>query len=196
MKAILNSLLIICAVYSCQSSSEQYKLRNKNEIAKAIDIVIDSVFNDTTFVKQIELAPRFSDRIADTVLHISLPYFNLLSEQDVDYIIWQKKELKDSLLSHYVPGKASMIKDNFSPNSQNMYFELGAPLFSISGDFFLIHIVIVLQENNRTKWDATVFTFEKKNGNWSLIGRYDSPLRYNITERKYKTDKYPNLPGY
>ncbi|NEW81389.1 MAG: hypothetical protein GZ094_03365, partial [Mariniphaga sp.] len=124
MKKSLTFAIIISISFSCQHTIEPKKLKSKVEIAEAIEFVVDSLLMDSTFVKELELAPMFSDRIPDSVFRVSLPHFSFLSKQDIDYIIWQQEQLKKTQLIDYLPDKRSIIKDKFIPNGRNMYFEL------------------------------------------------------------------------
>ena len=186
--------VILCT--SCQLKTEQKKLKSKEKISEAIIFIVDSVLNDSTFVKELELEPTFSDRIKDSIFYRSLPYFNFLSKNDIDFIVWQQKQLKKLPTSDFTSVYNKYIKHNFVPNGRNMYFELSPPLFSLSGDFFMIHIVVVCQVNKESKWDASIIMCEKKSGYWHVLEEYASPLKYKQPGYFQKHDRYPFLPGF
>jgi len=186
--------VILCA--SCQKKVEQKKLKSKDAISKAIVFIVDSVLNDSTFVKELELAPLFSDRIKDFVFYRSLSYFKFLSKNDIDYIVWQQKQLKKLPITDFTPAYHKYIKDKFVPNGRNMYFELSPPLFSISGDFFLIHYVVVMRVKKELQWDAVVVMCQKESGYWHIMEKFASPLHYKQPGYYEKTERFPLLPGY
>ena len=181
--------------FSCHKKIEQNKLKSKETTSEAIKFIVDTVLNDSTFVKELELAPLLSDRIKDSVFYRSLPYFNFLSKNDIDYIVWQQKQLKKLPISNFTSAYNKYIKDKFVPNGRNMYFELGPPLFSLSSDFFMIHCVIVGQEKNEPIWDAVIVMCQKKNGYWHVMQEFASPLKYDVDFYR-KTDRFPYLPGF
>jgi len=186
--------VILCS--SCLNKVEQKKLKSKDTISEAIVFIVDSVMNDSTFVKELELAPLFSDRIKDSVFYRSLPYFDFLSKNDIDYIVWQQNQLKKLPITNFTSAYNKYIKDKFVPNGRNMYFELSPPLFSLSGNFFMFHYVVVMQVGKELKWDAVVIMCQKEKGYWHIIEKYDSPLKYKIPGYYENTDRYPNLPGF
>jgi hypothetical protein len=129
MNKIVIFIIAVILCFSCHKKVEQKKLKSKEAISEAIKFIVDSVLNDSTFVNEMELEPAFSDRIKDSVFYRSLPYFDFLSKNDIDYIVWQQNQLKEHPITEFTSAYNKYIKYNFVPNGRNMYFELSPPLF-------------------------------------------------------------------
>jgi hypothetical protein len=194
-KSIIFTIFII-VFFSCQNKIEQKKLKSKDKISAAIEFIVDSVLNDSTFVKELELSPLFSDRIKDSVFYRSLPYFDFLSKNDIDYIVWQQKQLKNHPIADFTSVYSKYIKNNFISNGRNVYIELSPPLFSLSDNFFVVHVLLVSQVKKELKWDAMVLMCKKEYGYWHVMEKFASPLKYKQPGYFQKNDRYPFLPGF